>query len=92
MARKLHVQFAEAQAQAAVAESREAAIGEALKEAEDRHTQQLKDAYLYHQSQEKDACFGTTGAHNFGRYPNHVPRKKDERCRTISSPTHKGLL
>jgi hypothetical protein len=45
-ARKLHVQLAEAQAQAAAARSRETAIAEALKEAEDRHAQQLKDAYL----------------------------------------------
>jgi len=36
--RKLHVQLAEAQAQAAVAESRETAIAEVLKKAEDRHT------------------------------------------------------
>ena len=42
--RKLHVQLAEAQAQAAVAESRETAIAEVLKEAEDRHAQELKDA------------------------------------------------
>jgi hypothetical protein len=46
MVRKLHVQLAEAQAQAVAAESRETAIVEALKEAEDRHTQELKDAYL----------------------------------------------
>jgi hypothetical protein len=45
-ARKLHIQLAEAQAQAAAARSRETAIAEALKEAEDRHAQQLKDAYL----------------------------------------------
>jgi regulator of protease activity HflC (stomatin/prohibitin superfamily) len=46
MVRKFHVQLAEAQAQAAAAESRETAIAEALKEAEDRHAQELKDAYL----------------------------------------------
>jgi hypothetical protein len=44
--RKLHVQLAEAQAQAAAARSRETAIAEALKEAEDHHAQQLKEAYL----------------------------------------------
>jgi hypothetical protein len=46
LVRKLHVQLAEAQAQAAVAESRETAISEAMKEAEDCHAQELKDAYL----------------------------------------------
>jgi hypothetical protein len=46
LVRKLHVQLAEAQAQAAAAESRETAISEAMKEAEDRHAQELKDAYL----------------------------------------------
>jgi hypothetical protein len=38
MARKLHVQLAEAQAQATAIESHETAIAEALEEAEDRHT------------------------------------------------------
>jgi hypothetical protein len=42
--RKLHVQLAEAKAQAAAAESRETAISEDMKEAEDRHAQELKDA------------------------------------------------
>jgi hypothetical protein len=37
LVRKLHVQLAEAQAQATAAESRETAISEAMKEAEDRH-------------------------------------------------------
>jgi len=44
--RNLEVQLAEAKAQAARAESQEAASIEALKQAEDRHTQQLKDLYL----------------------------------------------
>jgi hypothetical protein len=46
MVRKFHVQLAEAQAQAAAAESHETAIAEALKEAEDCHAQEMKDAYL----------------------------------------------
>ena len=44
--RMLEVQLAEAQANMAAAESRETAMVEALKEAEDRHTQQLEDAYV----------------------------------------------
>jgi len=44
--RSLEVQLAEAKAQAARAESREAAAIEASKQAEDRHSQQLKDFYL----------------------------------------------
>jgi hypothetical protein len=46
LVRKLHVQLAETQAQAAAAESRETTIFEAMKEAEDRHAQELKDVYL----------------------------------------------
>jgi hypothetical protein len=46
LVRKLYVQLTEAQAQAVAAKSRETTIAEALKEAEDHHTQELKDAYL----------------------------------------------
>jgi hypothetical protein len=46
LVRKLHVQLAEAQAQATAVESRETVISEAMKEAEDHHVQELKDAYL----------------------------------------------
>jgi len=42
----LKVQLAEAHTNVAAAESRETAMAEALKEAEDWHTQQLEDAYL----------------------------------------------
>jgi hypothetical protein len=45
-ARKLHVQFTEAKARAATAESHETAIAEALKTAKDRHAEQLRNAYL----------------------------------------------
>ena len=44
--RMLEVQLAEAHANVAATESHETAMAEALKEAEDRHTQQLEDAYL----------------------------------------------
>ena len=44
--RMLEVQLAEAHANVAGTESHETAMAEALKEAEDRHTQQLEDAYL----------------------------------------------
>ena len=44
--RMLEAQLAEAHANAAAAESRETAMVEAVKEAENRHTQQLEDAYL----------------------------------------------
>ena len=44
--RMLEVQLAEVNANVAAIESRETAMAEALKEAEDRHTQQLEDAYL----------------------------------------------
>jgi len=44
--RMLEVQLAEAHANVAATESHETAMVEALKKAEDRCTQQLKDAYL----------------------------------------------
>ena len=44
--RMLQVQLAEAHASAAAAESRETAVSEALKEAEDQHVYQLRGAYL----------------------------------------------
>ena len=43
----LQVQLAEAHASAAAAESREATMEEALKEAEDWHVHQLGEAYLF---------------------------------------------
>ena len=42
----LEVQLTEAHANVAAAESCEAGMAEALKEAKDQHTQQLEDAYL----------------------------------------------
>ena len=44
--RMLQVQLAEAHASAVAAESREATMEESLKEAEDRHVHQLREAYL----------------------------------------------
>jgi len=44
--RKLCVQLAESKAQVTISESREIAAIEALKQADDRHAQELKDAYL----------------------------------------------
>ena len=45
--RMLQVQLAEAHASAAAAESRETAMSEALKEAQNRHVHQLGEAYLF---------------------------------------------
>ena len=42
----LQVQLAEVHASAAAAESRETAMSEALKEAEDQYAHQLEEAYL----------------------------------------------
>ena len=44
--RMLEVQLAEAHANVVAIESCETAMAESLKEVEDRHTQQLEDAYL----------------------------------------------
>ena len=44
--RMLEVQLAEAHTSVAAAESQETVMSEALKEAEDRHVHQLREAYL----------------------------------------------
>ena len=46
MVKRLQVQLAEARAQATAAKSHEAAAVEALKQAEDHHSQELKRAHL----------------------------------------------
>jgi len=51
--RQLRVQVTEAHTRATAAENREAIVVESLKLAEDRHTQQLKDAYLVTQAKRK---------------------------------------
>jgi len=50
---QLRVQVTDAHTRAAAAENREAIAVESLKLAEDRHTQQLKDAYLVTQAKRK---------------------------------------
>ena len=51
--RELQVQLANAKVQATEAESREAAAIEAFKQAEDRHTRQLKDIYLVNRARRR---------------------------------------
>ena len=53
--RELQVQLANAKVQATEAESREAAAIEAFKQAEDRHTQQLKNIYLVNRARRRIA-------------------------------------
>lgn len=50
---QLYIRVTEAHARAAAAENREAIAVEALKLGEDRHTQQLKDAYLITQAKSR---------------------------------------
>jgi CBS-domain-containing membrane protein len=51
--RKRHVQFAEAQAQAATTESRRTTIAEALKTTKDHHAKQLRTSYLITKSKRR---------------------------------------
>jgi hypothetical protein len=53
--RELQLQLANAKVQVAEAESREAAAIEAFKQAEDRHTQQLKNIYLVNRAKRRIA-------------------------------------
>ena len=53
LTRMLQVQLAKAHVSAAAAENRETAMSEALKEAEDRHVHQLREAYLVTRAKQK---------------------------------------
>ena len=78
--RMLQVQLAEAHASAAAAESREAAMEEALKGAEDRHVHQLRVAYLVTRAERRTLAAGRQDAPNLGRDPYPPARKKKNKC------------
>ena len=72
------MQLAEAHASAAAAESREATMEEALKEAEDWHVHQLGEAYLFTRARRRSLVDGRQDA----RILEGVPLHPLERRRT----------
>ena len=74
--RMLQVQLAEAHASAAAAESREAAIEEALKEAEDQHVHQLRVAYLVTRAERRTLAAERQDAPILEGIPIHPPKRR----------------
>ena len=74
--RMLQVQLAEAHASAAAAESREAAIEEALKEAKDWHVHQLRVAYLVTRAERRALAAERQDASILEGIPIHPPERR----------------
>ena len=74
--RMLQVQLAEAHASAAAAESRETAMSEALKEAEDRHVHQLHEAYLVTMAKRRTLAAERQDAPILEGIPIHPPERR----------------
>ena len=74
--RMLQVQLAKAHASAAAAESREAAMEEALKGAEDWHVHQLRVAYLVTRAERRMLAAGRQDAPILEGIPIHSPERR----------------
>ena len=72
----LQVQLAEAHASAAAAESREAAMSEALKEAKDRYVHQLREAYLVTRAKRRTLAAERQDAPILEGIPIHPPERR----------------
>ena len=72
----LQVQLAEAHASVAAAESRETAMLEALKEAEDRHVHQLWEAYLVTRAKRRTLAAERQDAPILEGVPIHPPERR----------------
>ena len=69
----LQVQLTEAHASATAAESRETTMSEALKEAEDRHVHQLREAYLITRAKQRTLAAERQDAPILEVIPIHPP-------------------
>ena len=83
--RMLQVQPAEAHASVAATESRETAMSETLKEAEDRHVHQLCEAYLVTRAKRRTLVAERQDAPILEGIPIHAPEKKKNRCCSAAS-------
>ena len=70
------MQLAEAHASAAAAESQETAMSKALKEAEDRHLHQLREAYLVTRAKQRTLAPKGQDALNLEGIPIHPPERR----------------
>ena len=72
----LQVQLAEAHASAVATKSRETAMSEALKEAEDRHVHQLRVAYLVTRAEQRTLAAERQDAPILEGIPIHSPERR----------------
>ena len=70
------MQLAEAHASAAAAESQETTMSEALKEAEDRHVHQLREAYLITRAKQRTLAAERQDAPILEGIPAHQPERR----------------
>jgi len=70
------VQLAEAHASVVAAESRETAMFEALKKAEDRHVHQLREAYLITRAKQRTLAAERQDAPILEGIPTHQPERR----------------
>ena len=70
------MQLAEAYASAVAAESQETAMSEALKEAEDRHVHQLREAYLITRAKQRMLAAERQDAPILEGIPVHPPKRR----------------
>ena len=80
------MQLIEAHANAAAAESREAAMEEVLKEAEDRHIHQLQVAYLVTRAERKTLAAERLDAPILEGIPIHPPERRRTGVATPPAP------
>ena len=85
------MQLAEAHASAAAAESRETAMSEALKEAEDRHVHQLGEAYLFTRAKRRALVDEMRDAPILEGIPIHPPKRRTDDVESSAPPPLKAL-
>ena len=82
----LQVQLAEAHASVAAVESRETAMLEALKEAEDRHVHQLRVAYLVTRAERRTLATERQDAPILEGIPIHPPERRRTGVAVLPAP------
>ena len=88
----LQVQLVEAHASAAAVESQETAMSEALKEAEDRHVHQLREAYLITRAKQRSLAAERQDAPILEGIPIHPSEKKKNWCCSTASTSTLGSV
>ena len=90
--RMLQVQLVDVHASAAAAESREAAMEEALKGAEDRHVHQLRVAYLVTRAERRTLATERQDAPILEGIPVHLPERRRTGVAVPPAPSPSEVL